>query len=256
MRVYPFLCKTVPNIFSAIFDEEGFHHHESDSSGRTFILDLSFSLEDLHRGLGKKWRKSLGRAQSNGLQIIDGTDTELLHKAINIYHEMHKRKRFSGQIDMLKYMDIQEALPDGFKMHIFLAFENSEITSALVWSAIGAYGLPILAATADEGLKNASSYLLHWKLLEWLKSRGYRYFDLGGINPDRNWGGYQFKRGLAGKHGQDMTLLGKFDCYRFASFESVISVLLLRLADTLKALKLKAGQMFRKSGINKIKVHE
>jgi hypothetical protein len=51
---------------------------------------------------------------------------------------------------------------------------------------------------------------VQWAFLEWLKENGFLYYDLNGINPEKNPGTYYFKRGLAGKNGLDLEFLGKF----------------------------------------------
>ena len=39
---------------------------------------------------------------------------------------------------------------------------------------------------------------LQWTLIKWLKERGVRWYDLGGIDPEGNPGVYSFKRGFSG----------------------------------------------------------
>jgi hypothetical protein len=40
--------------------------------------------------------------------------------------------------------------------------------------------------------------MLQWTLIRWLKENGFKWYDLGGIDPERNPGVYHFKRGLSG----------------------------------------------------------
>ena len=42
------------------------------------------------------------------------------------------------------------------------------------------------------------SVLLQWTLIEWLKENSFKWYDLGGIDPERNPGVYHFKKGLFG----------------------------------------------------------
>jgi lipid II:glycine glycyltransferase (peptidoglycan interpeptide bridge formation enzyme) len=44
-----------------------------------------------------------------------------------------------------------------------------------------------------------------------LRSEGVRWYDLFGVNPVTTPGTYQFKTGLAGNLGQQLTYLGEFD---------------------------------------------
>jgi hypothetical protein len=47
-------------------------------------------------------------------------------------------------------------------------------------------------------LKSKGAYLLHWTMIQWLKSNGVRWYDLGGIDPEGNPGVYSFKKGFSG----------------------------------------------------------
>ncbi len=50
-------------------------------------------------------------------------------------------------------------------------------------------------------------------MLEYVKAQGCRWYDLNGINPVKNPGGYQFKTQLAGANGRDVQFIGQYDCY-------------------------------------------
>jgi glycosyltransferase involved in cell wall biosynthesis len=67
-----------------------------------------------------------------------------------------------------------------------------------VASAMGDSAIYLLGATSDDGLNSRGAYLLQWTLIKWLKEHGVRWYDLGGIDPERNPGVYHFKRGLSG----------------------------------------------------------
>src|SRR5262249_8598137 len=70
--------------------------------------------------------------------------------------------------------------------------------NALVVSAIGDTAIYLLGATSDDGLKLKGAYLLQWRAMQWLKERGCRWYELGGINPEENPGVYEFKSGFGG----------------------------------------------------------
>ena len=70
--------------------------------------------------------------------------------------------------------------------------------AGLVASAMGDSAIYLLGATSDAGLNSKGAYLLQWTLIPWLKERGVKSYDLGGIDPEGNPGVYHFKRGLSG----------------------------------------------------------
>jgi lipid II:glycine glycyltransferase (peptidoglycan interpeptide bridge formation enzyme) len=63
-------------------------------------------------------------------------------------------------------------------------------------------------------MQTSASYLLQWETVKLLKEMGIREYDLNGINPELNAGTYQFKRGLAGKNGREVTFVGQFQAFQ------------------------------------------
>jgi lipid II:glycine glycyltransferase (peptidoglycan interpeptide bridge formation enzyme) len=76
-------------------------------------------------------------------------------------------------------------------------------------------------------MKAKGSYLLQWRMMQWLRQRGCRWYDLGGINPQRNPGVYHFKSGFG---GQEVLQCGCLEASR-----SVLSLSCVRAAEGIKA---------------------
>jgi hypothetical protein len=70
--------------------------------------------------------------------------------------------------------------------------------AGLTSTGVGDTGIYLLGATSNDGMKFKGSYLLQWRMMQWLKECGCAWYDLGGINPDRNPGVYHFKQGFGG----------------------------------------------------------
>jgi lipid II:glycine glycyltransferase (peptidoglycan interpeptide bridge formation enzyme) len=112
--------------------------------------------------------------------------------------------------------------------------------AGLIGSAIGEVGIYLIGATGDRALELGGSYLLHIKMIDYLRGRGCRYYNLNGINPERNPGGYQFKSGLCGKKGLDIRFPGVFEaCHSPASRLSV------RVGEMAREGRMKAVQVAR-----------
>lgn len=169
-----------------------------DNTYRTFVVDLSASLRDLRSRLQRKWRNQLTRSEANNLKIIHGSGPDEFQKFALIYMEMRKRKAFKTKVDIGEFWRIQENLPNSQRMHVFICERKGTPVAGLVTSAMGASAIYLLGATSAEGLNSKGSYLLQWALIHWLKENGVRWYDLGGIDPERNPGVYHFKRGLSG----------------------------------------------------------
>ena len=98
-------------------------------------------------------------------------------------------------------------------MGIFLCKSSGIYSTGAIFSYIGDTGVYLFGATNDQGMKDKGSYLLQWRGIQWMKNNGCRYYNLNGINPIVNPGGYHFKAGVAGKTGHDVHYMGSFDCY-------------------------------------------
>jgi len=211
IRINPNEIDDENHIIRGIFMQEGFTCNSNTSPYRSLIINLEPSLDELQMGLKKKWRENLHRAEKNGLSIAEGTSDDLYLKFMTLYQEMHARKKFTQFVDINEFRELQKKLNNDEKMTIMLCNYHDKPISALVWSAMGTTGIPIFSATGDKWLKYRASYLLRWQMLRQLKELGYRYLDQGGINPDRNPGGYHFKAGMGGK---DIHHVGQFEVYK------------------------------------------
>jgi lipid II:glycine glycyltransferase (peptidoglycan interpeptide bridge formation enzyme) len=111
---------------------------------------------------------------------------------------MHKRKQIADiSIDPNQLREIHRDLPLDLKTRIFLCNKDGNPIAGAVISAIGETAILLLAASSVEGRRVMASYLLQWKIIDWLKIKGVRSYDLGGITPSTPWVNH-FKAGLGG----------------------------------------------------------
>jgi lipid II:glycine glycyltransferase (peptidoglycan interpeptide bridge formation enzyme) len=170
----------------------------ADNTYRTFVLDLGPSLEELRKNLDPKWRNKLSGAEKNNLRVMAGNGIEEYKIFCQLFYEMWRRKRFETTVDVEEFRRMQELLAEPHRMQVLIC-QNGEIPVAgLVASAIGDSAIYLLGATSDEGLNTKGAYLLQWTLIKWLKEKGIRWYDLGGIDPKSNPGVYSFKKGFSG----------------------------------------------------------
>jgi lipid II:glycine glycyltransferase (peptidoglycan interpeptide bridge formation enzyme) len=199
----------------------------SNEQYRTFVLDLSPTLEELRRNLDKKWRNQLNAAERNDLRIVRGDTPEDYRRFCALYSQMWQRKKFQTSVDIDEFGRIQQQLPETLRLRILVCEFRGEPVSGLVCSAIGESGVYLLGATNDEGMKVKASYLLQWAMIQSLKQSGSRYYDLGGIDPEENPGVYHFKSGFSGADRSHI------DC--FAACESSSSAALVKAGQLLRS---------------------
>lgn len=211
------MLRIVPNIYSGepfvepwhgLTQEIGLASAPHVHVYRTMRVDLTQSPEDLRKGLHQRWRNYLKNAEKAGYTLREGANVEFYETFLVLYRQMMARKQFDTTVDVDQFKLLQQALPDSLKMQVFLCERDGKPLNALVVSHIGESAIYLLAATGDEGLKERGAHLLQWRAIQWLQERRCRWYDLGGINPDRNPGVYQFKSGLG---GQEVRQLGGFE---------------------------------------------
>jgi lipid II:glycine glycyltransferase (peptidoglycan interpeptide bridge formation enzyme) len=155
-----------------------------------------------------RWRNYLKSAEKSGFKVEHGTSDALYHQFTVLYREMIARKQFETTVDVEEFRRILKRLPAELKLQIWMCSAADGPHNALVVSPMGDTGIYLLAATGNAGLNGRGAYLLQWLAMEWLHQHGVRWYDTGGINREKNPGGYQFKSGLG---GEEASHLGRYE---------------------------------------------
>jgi len=198
---------------------------------KTIIIDLQQSEETLRKNLRKKWRYSLKQAEKKELEIIKGNSQELFDEFVKIYKEMHSRKNFEETISVDTFKKINNDLAKENKFQIFICKYKNKPLSAMVSTTMGNSGIYLLGGSTELGLKMSSSYLLQWETMMWLKSLEKKWYDLGGIDTEKNPGVYTFKSGMG---GYEVTSIGGFEASR-----DLLSKKIVQLGELIKGVKSK-----------------
>lgn len=184
--------------------------HQPDTRGskyRTFVLDLSPSIEELRKKLDKKWRNQLSAAEKNDLQIVAGDSIGQYDTFCKLYAQMRERKRFDTTVSIEEFRRIQEHLPTNQRMRVLICQHQEQPVAGLVCSAMGDSAIYLLGATNESGMKLKAAYRLQWELIRSFKDGPIHYYDLGGIDPVANPGVHHFKSGFRGADVSHMSPL-------------------------------------------------
>lgn len=200
LRVLPNAQKSTPrgDAFETAFKRFEREPFKKGESYRTIIVNLEPPLDVLRKKLDQKWRNQLNRAEKNNLRVIEGEGPAEFDVVIGLFEELWKRKQFSQSSDIREFKRMQEQLPPGQKMKVLIAEQEGTPVAGLIGTAMGDSGIYLFGATSDRGMQSKGSYLLQWRMIQWMKQSGIRYYNLGGINPETNPGVYHFKQGFSG----------------------------------------------------------
>jgi lipid II:glycine glycyltransferase (peptidoglycan interpeptide bridge formation enzyme) len=169
--------------------------------GRTLILDLTQSTEDLLAGMSKKHRQYIrksGREALDYRRVVRGE----LPACLAVYRQTAERAGFGIHEDSY-YFDIFDNL--GEASPVYAAFSGTEVVAFLWLSASDATSFELYGGMTEEGERLRANYALKWFAIEEMKRRGITRYDFNGLLND---GVSKFKMGWAGHEDQ---LMGTWD---------------------------------------------
>ncbi len=165
---------------------------------RTIAVDTTKSMEQIRQQLSKNWRKNLVRGEQRGITLRVETSVEAFEPVCRLYRELLDRKGFEVEVDADFYATAQARLEGSDRFTVILAELDGQVVGMNVVSALGDTLAGIIGATTYEGARHYAAYLLEWEAIELAVRRGLMRYDMGGIDPVGNAGGYDFKRGTRG----------------------------------------------------------
>lgn len=177
----------------------------------TYRLDLSKTEDQLFKSMESRVKYDIRRAVRENVNIIsDDGGEEYLEAFYCLLDQVSVRNKFPiYSYEMMQY--IWQLLTSLEMCKIFLARINDKIVSGAFLLLFG--DKCIYQWGGSIRTKINPNQLLHWEIMRWAKSKGFRIYDLQGIpenvkEGDELWGIYLFKRGFGGQRTQ---LVGEYD---------------------------------------------
>jgi len=170
----------------------------------TIFIDLTKSEDVLEKALSRSCRYSIRRARREGVgvEFYRKPSGEVLEKFYELHKSTGKQKSFYIQ----SFKDISKKV-EVFGDNAILGVVSSDggATGANLYLGFGEGVWYIHGGTTPEGRKNKNGYELYWQSILYLKSLGFKWLDLEGVddkrfpNFTRNWGGLShFKEKFGG----------------------------------------------------------
>lgn len=187
----------------------GFRLCTHQSPRETFILDLTKPLTAIRKDADHHWRRNLAKGEKADIRITRSSDPSDFDQFERIFLELREWKHFKTNQDVRFFRNIQPDLPADQKFVLHLAWHGEELVAGHLGSFVGDTAIYLLGAANSKGRDLRASYLLHWSVIEHAKNSGNLYYDLGGIDEQRNPGVFRFKQGL---NGRAVTDVGPYEC--------------------------------------------
>lgn len=204
---------------------------------QTILVDLSLSLDEIRKKFHQKWRNCLNKGERGDITFRSGTSNAIFKDFRPLFKELIAEKKFSVDLDIDFYMDVQKSSTEEDKFLVTLAEVDGVPVAGHVASLMGDTGVYLLGATSSVGRKLNVAYLLQWQAIQKSKTAGCLWYDLGGIDPVGNPGVYRFKKRMG---GEEITMPGPFE-FKATGWRAGLTSIGEKMYKTIKSFRRKLG---------------
>lgn len=157
---------------------------------RTAVMDLTESDKDLLGRMSKKTRQYIRKSAGEGIQVREATTLADIDACLKIYKLTAKRAGFSLHDDAY-YHDIFTLL--GSDSPVYMAEQSGEVL-AFLWPIVTPeVAFELYGGMNDDGQRLRANYHLKWSVIQAMKARGVKRYDVNGLLND---GVSAFKQGF------------------------------------------------------------
>jgi lipid II:glycine glycyltransferase (peptidoglycan interpeptide bridge formation enzyme) len=195
------------------------------NSDKTLVYDIDPNVAQRRDKLSKNWSRNLSRGEQRELTVSEWTDPTASQIAA-LTTEMSLYKNFGNKLQELD--QITESLLRNFENDILMVKCTNSDGELLAFRGVvklGHKAFDMFAAASPAGRKEYASNLCFWKLIELCERDGITQYDLSGVDPERNPGVYNFKKGIG---ATDFTYLGEWSYSRPRIVGAIVSRMIAR----------------------------
>jgi lipid II:glycine glycyltransferase (peptidoglycan interpeptide bridge formation enzyme) len=167
---------------------------------KTAIINLSKSEEELLRAMHEKTRYNIRLAAKKGVEfkIYDSKSKNEFDKFWALLGATSKRDRFSTH-KKYYYEKLLAIRSVAFSNELFFAEYRGEILAAALVNFYGDGATYLHGASSGSHREVMAPAFLHWGIIQEAKKKGFKYYDLWGID-EKKWPGVtRFKLGFGGE---------------------------------------------------------
>jgi lipid II:glycine glycyltransferase (peptidoglycan interpeptide bridge formation enzyme) len=177
--------------------------------GKTLLIDLSKSEEQLLSEMHHKTRYNIKVAQKHGVEIKDEFAISVGHglffdEALKLIQETSKRQKFTT-FSQGYYRKMADFFALGSKgavnLHIYKAIFRNQLLGAAFMVDFGSTRTFLFGGSSQFHKNVMAPYLLHWKAMEDAKNLGLKHYDFWGTETSSGEtpGFVRFKLGFGGQ---------------------------------------------------------
>lgn len=188
-----------------IFAENGFKKSKKEiQPSKTVVIDLTKSEDELLDAMHYKTRYNIRVAEKHGVEIGESGDTEAFW---DLMRKTTARDKFSSHpkdyyfklLNFFKSLNFETLERGEILTKLFLAKHDEKPIAGVIilfWRDSAFY----LHGVSDYDYRPMMApHLLHWRIINYLKERGFKTYDFWGINVKKWPGVTRFKLGWDGR---------------------------------------------------------
>ena len=172
---------------------------------RTVWIDLSKPDEELRAALARDWRQRLKGAEKAGLILDLDPEAKNLPWLAKQEHDQAQAKHYREMSGRLS-VRLRNALHKADGVVLAAALDGTTPVAAALLLGHGHAATYQIGWSNEAGKKAGAMRLVLWRAIGHLRERGFRWLDLGGINPDTAPGVTEFKLGTGGEASESVGL--------------------------------------------------
>jgi len=177
--------------------------------GKTLIIDLTKSEEQLLAEMHPKTRYNIRLAQKHGVEIKDEFALTIgkglyAKEAVELIYDTSKRQAYQAQNkdyfeNLINFFAVQNHSGD-LKLHIYKALYKNELLSSAIMIDFGNTRTYLFGGSSDQQKNLMAPYLLHFQAMLDGKKLGLKYYDFWGVETASGAvpGFVRFKLGFGG----------------------------------------------------------
>lgn len=148
---------------------------------RTAVMDLTEDDEALMARMSKKTRQYIRKSAGEGIEVRLAASAKDIAECLEIYKQTAKRAGFSLHGDEY-YQDIFRLLGDDSP--VYMAEHDGQLL-AFLWPIVTpAVAFELYGGMNDEGQRLRANYHLKWSVIQAMKARGVKRYDVNGLLND------------------------------------------------------------------------
>ena len=201
-------------------------------------LDLDKSEEELLASFKPKWRYNIRLAEKKGVTVRLDCSRSDLPAFYSLLQETCRRDGFLVR-GLSYFEDMWDLLtPPGYMRLALTYFEERPVAAAIVYH-FGDKAMYTYGASSNEHRNVMPNHLMQWRLIQWAKREGCKWYDFRGVSPrqqadgsDRLQGLNRFKEGFSPRF---VEYIGEYDMVLSPAFYWLWNVARPRVQSLLKA---------------------